>query len=370
MEILVYNNPAMGYLLYHPSPEYPYIENCSGDPPKDLVRLWGVRSDGRIIYAPPKTPPPAVGSAYSPYNESLNHRRRVEFESKLAELVLNNANLVRSAIKKVDQAISEFLHASASKDPTIWEFCDRAISGFMFSPRHFGVMGSAAPTKEGEALQRLWDEVINGACNIPTEILFHQCFNQSILPQLLAFAGESCNKEFTHWSVQLRPDEYFKERGRRQRTGVSDKRLTTVIGITDPADDPVAFGEQAHSRAVDTVEPDLDNVSDFFLSSFLWTNMPFIAGPSGSAGSALTCAKTMAKLSGEDLQQYALACVAHFVGGGMHSFHEVMAIASLAGAQYTPDNYAGALPRTLAECPAWKKLSADYAELLYDCYLV
>ena len=88
-------------------------------------------------------------------------------------------------------------------------------------------------------------------------------------------------------------------------------------------------------------------------------NLIFGAGPSGSTGTLLQAGKLFGNLDGELLQQYVLAIVAYLVGGGMHSYHEVMVIARMAGCPYKDGAYVPSLPGNFLR-------SADYEEWQAD----
>jgi hypothetical protein len=93
-------------------------------------------------------------------------------------------------------------------------------------------------------------------------------------------------------------------------------------------------------------------------------NLIFGAGPSGSTGTLLQAGKLFGNLDGELLQQYVLAIIAYLVGGGMHSYHEVMVIARMAGCPYKDGAYVPSLPENFLRSADYKEWQADFFDIV------
>ncbi|MET0400798.1 MAG: hypothetical protein ABW123_00290 [Cystobacter sp.] len=329
-----------------------------------------------MVYALSTLQPPGPGTDCGIYDTNANNRRKVQFESELAALVVQDPSLVQGALRKVNQGIVQLMKKRPKQDDA-HRLASEAIAKMMYSDRHFGVLGSAQrkprdSSQKKQAYQHVWDSILQREkCeSVATVILLHQAFNQEVFPKL---SSSNPNEDIATLTKQtndsLRPKELFDNRGRVERPGKAQRELVDRVGIfaqedTAPTPDKV----RKHSRAVDgfmadTVSPPPLNLQMKDLE------MPFVAGPSGSAGSAIACARIAANLSGEDLKQYALACVAYLVGGGSHGFHEVMVIARLAGMAYTDGNYVSALPDEFKSSPKWRELKAKYADVIFDQWL-
>ena len=92
-------------------------------------------------------------------------------------------------------------------------------------------------------------------------------------------------------------------------------------------------------------------------------NLLFGAGISGTIGTLLQACRAFGSItSGELLKQYVLAIVAYLVGGGMHSYHETMAIAQRVGVPYRPGAFQSSLPNSFVYSPQ----HAGWRDRYYD----
>jgi hypothetical protein len=106
-------------------------------------------------------------------------------------------------------------------------------------------------------------------------------------------------------------------------------------------DSPHQQGVSPYLRGGDLLR--LNEASAWTQKARLELDMPLIAGTSGATSLMLTAALEMG-LSGQDEKlEYALAVVGSVVGGGHHSFHEIMTVAQLAGVPYVEGDYASVL---------------------------
>lgn len=95
-------------------------------------------------------------------------------------------------------------------------------------------------------------------------------------------------------------------------------------------------------------------------------NLLFGAGISGTTTTLLASAFAFAyPLGGEQLKQYVFAIIGYLVGGGMHSYHESLAVAQKAGLPYTPGAYIPSLPESFLESVQFKDWAAKYYDIVY-----
>lgn len=93
----------------------------------------------------------------------------------------------------------------------------------------------------------------------------------------------------------------------------------------------------------------------------------FGAGISGTTGTLLQAACAFGGLhtwNAELCKQYMLAIVGYLIGGGMHSFHESMAIAQKAGiVNYNPGSYVEVLPTSFLQSVKGKNWVTRYYDV-------
>ena len=99
-------------------------------------------------------------------------------------------------------------------------------------------------------------------------------------------------------------------------------------------------------------------------ASGIWQTLIFGAGPSGSTGTLLQAGKLFGNLDGDLLRQYVLAIVGYLVGGGMHSYHEVMVIPRMAGCPYKDGAYVPSLPDRFLGSQDYEEWQADYFDIV------
>ncbi|PNQ51701.1 hypothetical protein C1141_21285, partial [Vibrio agarivorans] len=135
----------------------------------------------------------------------------------------------------------------------------------------------------------------------------------------------------------VRQDWFDKEtkRGRAKRKNVVEPSFTA--GITNNRNVAIVGKlDKSRNRGVDMFERDMFRQSDpeanVFFDDMDSLNLLFGAGISGTTGSLFQAAEAFGPLEDEEeKKQYMLAIVGYLVGGGMHSFHEVMSVGKKIG---------------------------------------
>jgi hypothetical protein len=123
----------------------------------------------------------------------------------------------------------------------------------------------------------------------------------------------------------------------------------------------------ANARENDKRGSDLENrEKDFAYQAMYELDMPGIGGASGGSGGDLLVTEIFGGITDpEDLQKAAFCSSMEMVRNGYHSFHEAATIARLFGAQYTPGNYASAIPQSWVNAlPELKQLQEQFPHLL------
>jgi hypothetical protein len=127
---------------------------------------------------------------------------------------------------------------------------------------------------------------------------------------------------------------------------------TKVSGVLPQQQEGSGAEVQLRRRGIDLYDPEYDTD---FMKDVQERNLVFGAGPSGSTGTLLQAAALFGAITaGEHLKQYVLAIFVYLVGGGMHTGHEVLTIAKLAGCPYVEGRYVEVLPGSFTR-------SQDYA---------
>lgn len=160
----------------------------------------------------------------------------------------------------------------------------------------------------------------------------------------------------------LKPQSIFDKKANRGRLTQESKKneaLTTTFGTyIDIHDVPMIFRKfigkrtlPVHSSgkmyifAIPTTELN---------KRMLNQDLPMISAGSGAIP-FLMCAADYAKLGGDDLMKYHLACLANLIGGGHHSLSECISVSQYY-IQFKGKNIESLIPASLANHPAFAEL--------------
>lgn len=335
-----------------------------GRPGEGLVR-WGLAHGTKVVFAPRGTKPPEPGSSFSPLDSNLNVRRRVEFESTLAAYVLMDSSSVMPAVNMLTEKLCEYLN-----DRNAGGEIGDALKGTLYNA-YFGRVGlpADAPGSGEEVLQQAIRTLRTGSLQQVLNI--QQSFSYCVTPKL-GFSTREQSDLANRWGNTLRPGNLFGgTRGRaHRRADHSEGDPVPTVGYTAPTDRRVASFVEKHPRAVElfrSENPDADATMQTYYAS--GSASPFVAGISGSTTDLMKMAKTFCpSMTGENLKQYALACVGYLTGGGHHTFQEIMQVAALAGLKYENGQYESILPESFRRSAWFDLLLDDYPDILYAEY--
>lgn len=336
---------------------------------------------------------------------------RSQFETNLAKFVLENPSVVAPAVHHISQKLIKLLlinchidkqTSRASRQTAKAGQAGRigstaATSGsnfqqglqtcidFLFNTQNFAHLPVDFKKPTTLAAQCMLLIEILGTTNSPLPLIFniHAQFFHAVFPHcqqkfirpetgtasehghirfLMAHVASAyCRNEKSQEQVR----GYFRLYGDRGRLSSDNKPksadLVDAIGIV-PRDVPefaetTGYFTQPHFRALDCFLPDSNSL---YVQQIQNTGIPFVAGPSGHSNCLLRLALMVGDFDRELMQQYALGIAGYLIGGGMHSYHEVMIMAARLGLPYDKNDYLVGLPKSV-QC------HADFEPLQAQC---
>jgi hypothetical protein len=318
---------------------------------------WGLAHGTKVVFAPFGTPPPSAGSSFSPLDSNFNERRRVEFEAALAAYVLMDWSSVRPAIDEVNNGLTAYLQLMREREEKKYETLGQMMLPCLYN-EYFGRIGVGSDAPTDATTANILKEVNRTLmCGTLQQVMnIHGIFCFCVVPHL-GYSDEAQQCLWNRLTNQLTQGGvlFSGTRGRKyRRPDKSQGAPSSTVGYTAPTDRIVASFVEPHPRAVELYERENEPGP-----------LPFVASASGSTAELLGIAKFFCpRMEGELLKQYALACVAFLTGGGHHSFHEVMQVASLAGLPHH-DCYDLALPKLFKDTAWYDLLVEDYTDVLF-----
>ena len=303
-----------------------------------------------------------------------NNIRKTEFESKLAAY-LTQSGPVLAVVGQVSNIILEMFSSLLYQKPAESEKKQRrrAVHGgemmqatdqasqFLYSKGGtFGAIEQNKPEK-GNTVMLDVAATLSGENDLGSMMLAQQSFLFNVL--LDNDAGQQAGE----FMDAYKPRE--EQRGRNKDAKARDTRgKYTSTGIMEDT----AKGEgltkefeikmQPHTRTQESTRPDEDHS---VVQEMRQLDMPFVGGLSGSAIDLLALAH-VAELGGDDLRLYVLAIIGYLVGGGMHSIHEIMTVASQKGIDvpYTPGDYNSIFPERFRKTAQYLLLADEFPDLI------
>ena len=340
--------------------------------PQESYVPWAVTPGGDVVYA--KTGEHTwrgggggkTGPSLRPYDTLMSQNRRKLAESELGLFALNHPNLTEDAVNRVTAGIQSYHDRFylTQRDLLTTTIATQIGAYFYTSGRFgFGRISEAPPGTPEQVRRGIMHALVNGA--LAQKMSIHDAFGRKILvalrgPQLTAF---------DHWGPILRQD-WFDVIAKRGRVNVPGSRPTTTGGIVPPSlGGSVGTTTQSRNRGADMFARDQNRTrepaADQYYDDLDARNLLFGAGISGTTGTLLQSAFAFAEvLRGEALKQYVLAIVGYLVGGGMHSFHESMAVAHKAGLPYTPGLYLPSLPESFINSHQGRGWALKYYDIV------
>lgn len=331
---------------------------------------WAVTTDRRVVYAKTgeHTGWRSGSAALRPYDSLISQSRRRLAESALGLMALDHPSFTADGVGKVNQAIQHYLDHQFVTNRVGLTNELYAIGQYFYTANGMGfgrIDTVAKTTLQPDGVRKgIFNALARG--RLDQKMSIHDAIGRKVLPNL----GGPQLATYQHWGPILRQDWFDDPATRGRRAAPQRAGATTIGGIVMPSQaqavGPTAI---ARNRGVDMFERDTARrrqpEADAYYDDVDARNLLFGAGISGTTGSLLQSAFAFAGvLRGELLKQYVLAIVGYLVGGGMHSYHESMAVASKAGLPYNPGAYALSLPQTFLDSRQYAAWRTDYYDIV------
>lgn len=344
---------------------------------------WAVTSDKRVVYinatidkenvdGNPAHRIPVTDIQLSTYTKEVSIERRAECQTALADLALNSSKFCKEATDLVDKGILEYVDAHKDSVEFIKEIA-MCMKKYMFSETGFGRIGEpkTAPDDTNQLFELCLTTLKDKDTPLPTRLAIHDFMGRIIFNKFQVTKGTDQQKEiFQQIGDKVRPPNIFgkstdtpeKISRLRGRTARQEKRPATDLpGILSNRNINKSY--QIRKRGIDEWQMKLQEMPAFTID-ILQRNLIFGAGPSGSTGTLLQAAYLFGgELNQEHIKQYALAIVGYLVGGGMHSYHEVMDIVATTGCPYKTGAYIDSLPDSFKTSEEYDKWCANYYDI-------
>ena len=303
---------------------------------------------------------------------ALNNEDKVALEAELSGAIMRNLPQFGQVVYKVSRNVLRYLQ---ERDADVKAAILTDLQKLVGEPPYYGRMGDDPTTKGPIYAEKLQHMLASGSGPVFQHIGAHGQFLvnvyakdaetrekgksvvQSKAAQILSskkrgFEGPVAPRETEELkdkqqSVPLAGTQStaqpFKDRG-REKTDPNAKAVDQQQGLAPKGGkvDSGADNKQQHQRGTDVWTTQESNL--FVQHARLVLDMPMSGGGiSGTTAELLQCARVLGVGEARELTQYGLACFAQLGGAGAHSFHEVMSVVALAGGNYSPGDYTGAL---------------------------
>lgn len=332
---------------------------------------WAVTASGQPVYIDCEKDLLAlrrpVPTPLRPYTPAISMERRRRCQTALGEIALNQRAVTQAALAKVSLGAIEYVQQCLREGKLIKDEVSTCVAKYMYSKAGFGRLGQ--PEDCPKDPQALFDTCLRtlASGSLPAVLATHDFMGRVIFAKLKGTEGQQA--VFNNVGAKVRPASVFggkgdtpekieQLRGRTARPGTTAP--TTAPGLM-PATTPGST--QLRERGADKWMPTTEKAPQATID-IQQRNLIFGAGPSGSTGTLLQAAMLFGNLDDQLLRQYVLAVVGYLVGGGMHSYHEVMVIARMAGCPYKDGAYVPSLPDSLLRTPAFTAWRNEFWDIV------
>ncbi|EJG1615444.1 hypothetical protein CFE14_RS17580, partial [Vibrio parahaemolyticus] len=300
------------------------------------------------------------------YDSKTSFMRQKQCQSRLAEIILTQPDITKKAIEQISCGVVNFLKETQSYDPYFLDNLHKNIGHYFFTNGrcNFGRFSTENinTISPQDFYQKILDTLQSGS--LAQILAIHDSIGRKILPNYPSKRLDI----YQSISNSVR-EEWFddcKIRGRKILNKTPSP--SSMVGLVD--DDAVITHKiQSRQRAIDMYQRDETRQShpsaNDYYDGIDERNLLFVAGISGTTGSLLQAAKAFGPLEDIELKkQYVLGIIGYLVGGGMHSFHEVMTIASRVGIPYRPGHMKDVLPDSFTHTHAYHQWYATYYDIV------
>jgi hypothetical protein len=338
---------------------------------------WAVNSMGQVVYIDCKDDPTAprtpVSAPLSPYSKTISMDRRRKCQSKLADIALKTRSYTSGAVNKVSLEVINYIQNSIRQNKPIQAEIEACMAKYMYSNAGYGRLGQPAdkPTGQGDLYRLCLTTLTQG--ELPSILAIHDFMGRIVFKKFGGTIGQGAL--FDQTGNAVRPAYIFGDPSKDSSAKIEELRGRTARpGNPPPTTAPGMLSEKEGKEGGYGDYQKRERGSDKWMATTEKTppstldiqqrNLIFGAGPSGSTGTLLQAGKLFGNLDGDLLRQYVLAIVAYLVGGGMHSYHEVMVIARMAGCPYKDGAYVPSLPDGFLRSLDFEEWCADYFDIV------
>jgi hypothetical protein len=339
---------------------------------------WAINRIGQVVYVDCKDDPLAarapVAAPLVPYTKTISMDRRRKCQSILANIALTQRSYTSGAVRVVSLGVLDYILECLKTDKSnklIRDEIEGCMSKYMYSPAGFGRLGQPADMPQGKGALYSCCVTTLTQGELPSILAIHDFMGRVVFKKL---GGAVAQKAvFDQTGNAVRPAYLFGDPEKDSQTKIEELRGRTARpGNLQPTTAPGLLSEE-ESRGISPYQK-RERGSDKWMATtekvpqstidIKQRNLIFGAGPSGSTGTLLQAGKLFGNLDGDLLRQYVLAIVSYLVGGGMHSYHEVMVIARMAGCPYKDGAYVPSLPDKFLRSQDYEEWQADYFDIV------
>ncbi|MEK6239045.1 MAG: hypothetical protein N2C14_30385 [Planctomycetales bacterium] len=358
---------------------------------------WALTQDGTVVYA--KTGehrgwPNANG--LSRYDSLTSQNRQRLCQSILGGFALKHHEFTQKSVEQVSSGVKNYLLRMYSRDRNgTLDFFKSNVGKYLFSTiPSFGrlelVTKSAFQNKNA---QTVWFGALQALASgsIQQILAIHDGVGRKMLwasndKATLKTSPEAAKFFSPEYFIyrrkreKVRADWYDDERRGRAKSPSGRPKPCTSLGITNLSQATKVDGvDQTRVRGVDSWiriprlpnrpwspthgQKDADHWhdSDAYYYDMDERNLIFGAGPSGTTGTLLCAAFAFSKMpeGGELMKQYLFAIIGYLIGGGMHSIHESLLVASKVSLPYKD-----VLPNSFLESPQYKNWRDEFYDVV------
>ncbi len=346
---------------------------------------WAMRG-GEVVYLDCATDRTAArkSTGHLPrYTPALSMERRRRCLSELGLIALRQPAFSQTAVTRVTLGVKDYIqYCQGNQKGSVDTMVAECTGKYMYSASGFGRLGQPAEKPDGpvELYRTAMQTLDSGA--LPSVLAIHDFMGRVVFAKLKGCDGQ--NAVFNRVGSQVRPSWVFGEspepgattpeaqernkqkakvaeelRGRQARPGpVLPTKARGLMPEGSAVDD-----EQERERGIDRWMPSSEKKPQATID-IEQRNLIFGAGPSGSTGTLLQAALLFGNLDTDLLREYVFAIVGYLVGGGMHSYHEVMVIARMAGCPYRDGACVPSLPDSFLDSPAFTNWRDRYWDIV------
>lgn len=325
---------------------------------------WGITAGGRVVYAKTgeHTGWRGNNTGMRPYDTEVSRNRRRLCQAELGLIALNEPSYTRQALDEVSNAILCYLKAQPLEKAKQCVFSQIGHYFFTGGSEAFGRI--SLQKKDQVGVDQVWSKIIETLASgtVDQKMGLYEAIARKVLPDLGGGAGQM--KTYQETGAVL-PKWLNNPKLRGRKKADAPVVATDAGGI---ASGGVGTTHQSRNRGVDIWQRDpsrtRDDAGDFYYDNADSHNLLFGAAISGTTGQLFKAGIAFAPITGEKRKQYTMAIVGYLGGGGMHSYHEIMAIASLFGVPYNPGAYETSLPASFTTSHEFRAWRAKYYDIV------